>query len=334
MSSNLLRLSSPFVTASGVQRLKAGLANPRLKIEMIIAIDPFAVVMGALDLEAITALLRSHSDRVRVFSVKSLHAKVVIADEREASVGSANLTHRGYTSNIELGILVRRKEEVRALANEFDGWKGHRKCLSVDELEDFARLIDAKLGHLKDILRFEVDGVEAFPDFSKTYPELMSELVQSIPPRKGMSIAAFEESLAGRRGNKEDDLIRVRRRIFMTRLGLVRVDAERVFRGPNSKFADDKRALSRILRREYPQVDEFLNLIIKGRWTSHKLQAVVYERGSNALRVQWPAIKRWCVQLDLVTVTRGGPKSIREFERAKRRATKSPIGTLTSSSPP
>jgi phosphatidylserine/phosphatidylglycerophosphate/cardiolipin synthase-like enzyme len=36
--------------------------------------------------------------------LRNLHAKVVVADRREAVIGSANLSHRGLVENYELGI--------------------------------------------------------------------------------------------------------------------------------------------------------------------------------------------------------------------------------------
>jgi putative cardiolipin synthase len=35
-----------------------------------------------------------------------LHAKVLIVDGRRALVGSANLTHRALTANLEAGVLI------------------------------------------------------------------------------------------------------------------------------------------------------------------------------------------------------------------------------------
>jgi putative cardiolipin synthase len=45
-----------------------------------------------------------------------LHAKVLIVDGRRALVGSANLTHRALTANLEAGVLI----EDRDLAADLE----------------------------------------------------------------------------------------------------------------------------------------------------------------------------------------------------------------------
>ena len=54
-------------------------------------------------LERAGALVTLHDEGLR----ESLHAKVIVADAKEAIVGSANLTSRGADRNYEIGIRVR-----------------------------------------------------------------------------------------------------------------------------------------------------------------------------------------------------------------------------------
>lgn len=49
-----------------------------------------------------------------------LHAKCVIADERDAFVTSANFTEAAHGRNIELGVLIRGEEHARAVARPFE----------------------------------------------------------------------------------------------------------------------------------------------------------------------------------------------------------------------
>ena len=48
---------------------------------------------------------------VRVFTVSPVsqvffHLKIVVADERRAIVGSANVTDKGFDTNLEVGVLL------------------------------------------------------------------------------------------------------------------------------------------------------------------------------------------------------------------------------------
>ena len=49
------------------------------------------------------AVVNLHSDTVE----GSMHAKVIISDNKEAIVGSANLTYSGADRNLEIGIRIR-----------------------------------------------------------------------------------------------------------------------------------------------------------------------------------------------------------------------------------
>jgi phosphatidylserine/phosphatidylglycerophosphate/cardiolipin synthase-like enzyme len=50
-----------------------------------------------------------------------LHAKLLVVDRRRALVGSANLTHRALTANLEAGVLI----EDYDLAAELDDHVRH-----------------------------------------------------------------------------------------------------------------------------------------------------------------------------------------------------------------
>jgi len=50
----------------------------------------------------------------------TLHSKVIIADEQEAYIGSANFTNYGLSQNLEVGVILR-GEEVSDLQSIFTG---------------------------------------------------------------------------------------------------------------------------------------------------------------------------------------------------------------------
>jgi cardiolipin synthase A/B len=51
----------------------------------------------------------------------SLHAKVIVVDDKVALVGSANLTNRAMESNLECGILIRGGPQPRAIRDHITG---------------------------------------------------------------------------------------------------------------------------------------------------------------------------------------------------------------------
>jgi phosphatidylserine/phosphatidylglycerophosphate/cardiolipin synthase-like enzyme len=63
----------------------------------------------------------------RPSSGAALHAKLLVVDGRRALVGSANLTHRALTANLEAGVLI----EDRDVAAELEG---HVRWLMADKV--------------------------------------------------------------------------------------------------------------------------------------------------------------------------------------------------------
>jgi len=59
-----------------------------------------------------------------------LHAKVIIADETAASVGTANMDYRSLVDNLEVTALIRGRRVVRQLVREFDD--DLRSCVRID----------------------------------------------------------------------------------------------------------------------------------------------------------------------------------------------------------
>jgi cardiolipin synthase len=64
--------------------------------------------------------IRLHWPRGRRSPGASLHAKVIVVDDRIALVGSANLTSRAMETNLECGILIRGGPQPRAIRSHID----------------------------------------------------------------------------------------------------------------------------------------------------------------------------------------------------------------------
>ncbi|GGV44152.1 hypothetical protein GCM10010182_80840 [Actinomadura cremea] len=90
---------------------------------------------GTLDGPGAAAAFRSLNDRdgIRFWrwpperrpalgrSRATLHAKLIVADERSALLGSANLTDRALAENLEVGVVLREPAAVRSLVRHFRG---------------------------------------------------------------------------------------------------------------------------------------------------------------------------------------------------------------------
>jgi len=69
--------------------------------------------------EAFTALPRGVRVWHRVASTGVLHAKFIAADRHTALLGSANLTDRALSSNVELGVVLRDRRIVESMVDHF-----------------------------------------------------------------------------------------------------------------------------------------------------------------------------------------------------------------------
>lgn len=65
----------------------------------------------------------------------TFHAKVIIADQEQAYLGTANVTHKGFLSNLELGVLFQ-GEPVIHLANLFESLRDSPHLYQVTQVSD------------------------------------------------------------------------------------------------------------------------------------------------------------------------------------------------------
>jgi phosphatidylserine/phosphatidylglycerophosphate/cardiolipin synthase-like enzyme len=78
----------------------------------------------------------------------SLHAKVIVVDDKVALVGSANLTNRAMESNLECGILIRGGPQPRAIRDHITG------LYAAELLIRLTPLLSPRLSGLEQQLRF------------------------------------------------------------------------------------------------------------------------------------------------------------------------------------
>jgi hypothetical protein len=107
--------------------------------QLLIALNDAAVEGGYLDPRGIEEFLLAGFE---IRSLRNLHAKVVIADECWALVGSGNLTVAGSSGgNAELGVVLDAKQARRAQRTFFKAWWAAAEPLDVDYLRSLERTV-------------------------------------------------------------------------------------------------------------------------------------------------------------------------------------------------
>ncbi len=77
------------------------LRHKKVQARVVTSLRLSEVLSGATDIGAICELAES---RVQIQSIPHLHAKIYLIDEEEVLVTSANPTHSGWRSNLEVGL--------------------------------------------------------------------------------------------------------------------------------------------------------------------------------------------------------------------------------------
>ena len=137
-SSSRVWLLSPFVTTDGVEEF-VDLISDEQDVRLVTRLNDRDVLSGVLDPEAL-AKLQDAEAKIRLHD-DSLHAKLWIFDDRTV-IGSANLTGKALSSNVEL--MVKSGAMVRSLANEFrEVWRALRNTrMTSNQLRALAKRLE------------------------------------------------------------------------------------------------------------------------------------------------------------------------------------------------
>jgi hypothetical protein len=118
-------LCSPYVTQPPVRALVQSLQERGLQdtahIHLLTDISLPNLVQGSTDIEALL-YLRENVTNTRISYLPRIHAKVYIADERVAVVGSANWTTGGAVRNYEYGLRVDDPALVKRIHADISGY--------------------------------------------------------------------------------------------------------------------------------------------------------------------------------------------------------------------
>lgn len=179
-ASERVLISSPFVSRRGVDFLMESLSDSVRedgRVQVLANLSPQNIVQGSTEPEALHNLSDGISD-VAVHHLPHLHAKVYVADTREAVVTSGNLTSGGLEKNYEYGVSTTDAEAISVIC---------------DDLLEYAEL-----------------GVQVSEDELQTYIEVAENVRETFQAQQESQAKTarqnFEEALAEAR----DELVRLR----------------------------------------------------------------------------------------------------------------------------
>jgi hypothetical protein len=136
-----LLLASPFITRRvttwAADCLSKSAYGSQLRIICLTNLKVESVLSGSLELGGIAEMGRAFPN-LSVVHMPSLHAKVFVADSKQAIVTSGNLTDGGLRNNCEYGVSIRAPRLVSEVRRDFEGYAHLGARLSIQEIEDFA----------------------------------------------------------------------------------------------------------------------------------------------------------------------------------------------------
>ncbi len=172
-------ISSPYLSSGPVAELVRTLQKRevavRVQLDVLTDLSPVNVLRRSTDPAAL-ALLMDAVPHTQVYHLPNLHAKVYVADEREAIVTSGNLTNRGLHVNFEYGLRVTDRGTVRRIRADLLEYAALGGRVSRTELERLIRTAQ----ELRDLSRrIEREARRALLDeFERRMGDAASELME------------------------------------------------------------------------------------------------------------------------------------------------------------
>ena len=131
----------PFIKTSEAEWvceiLTAGPSISRLRLQVLTDVRSDSVLNGSLDIEALITFTEMVPN-TSVINLPRLHAKVYVADNKFAALGSANLTPAGLDSNYEYGVAFDDSALVSRIRNDLEDYARVGNLLAPEVLADLA----------------------------------------------------------------------------------------------------------------------------------------------------------------------------------------------------
>ena len=138
-----LLIATPYIKHDAAQWLLAELSarqrEQSMQATIMTDISPESSLSASLDIRALI-LFADYFQHVSIFDVRRLHAKVYVADEKQAIITSGNLTSSAFATNYEYGVIVTEPTMVKQVSKDLQDYAKAGRQVSRTEL---ARLDEA-----------------------------------------------------------------------------------------------------------------------------------------------------------------------------------------------
>ncbi len=151
---------APYITAEPLQHMSRYLQSqesPRVEILTNLAVQ--SMLQGSTSPQALVEFC-STIPSTEVRHLPDLHAKVYVADEREAIITSANFTRGGIVNNYEYGIHISDPPVVRRIVDDLEGYAGLGAEVSIPQLTQLADIAAELRVHHSKVLESARKNVE------------------------------------------------------------------------------------------------------------------------------------------------------------------------------
>ncbi len=136
-SARSLFIATPYIKHEAARWLLdalGGRARKRtIRTTLMTDISPDSVLGASLDISALLLFVET-LERLTVFDVRRLHAKVYVADERQAIVTSGNLTTSAFARNYEYGVWIADPAMVRTVSSDMERYSQTGREIATGEL--------------------------------------------------------------------------------------------------------------------------------------------------------------------------------------------------------
>lgn len=136
-SEESLLIAAPYIKRGAAEWLLDELSSRRrgqaIETTIMTDISPASVLDAGLDIHALV-LFADRMQPVTIFDVHRLHAKVYVADEKQAIITSGNLTSSAFTANYEYGVIVTEHKVVKKVRSDMDDYARAGRQVSQAEL--------------------------------------------------------------------------------------------------------------------------------------------------------------------------------------------------------
>ena len=186
-SCNQVTIVTPFVTGVAPNLLRPIAEGGQVKCRLITRLNLNDFRSGVSDLRALKELVEMG---VLIKTLKGLHAKVYVFDNREAVVTSANFTGGGLANQHEWGVLVGRAECVEVFDQADVLWDRLTRSLNRGDFDAIERTLE-EYGRTHPVT--EIDEKDILPDLGETPSPHDAEL--EITLTSGTSAAEIEAEI-------------------------------------------------------------------------------------------------------------------------------------------